>query len=208
MRSILVTVVLTLVFGACGPRDPADYAVLSEDENTALKKSNIEVRLVGKVDEARLKQIANELREDRSQIDNLWIFYYLSGMEVGKGAWATSHFTPDLVVEIVGNTKAEEETAKASPVAANETVLGKWYEEQVTRMGFTLLSREAKLYLRISFPGGGSMDREVRETAVQGTRRIDSVEPDSNGEYHVVEADGTLGLYGSDGRFAVAKPIE
>jgi hypothetical protein len=208
MKTSLLTIGLIATLSACGPSKPADYAILSEEPNPALSKSNVEVQLVAKVDEVRLEQIALELREDRSEFDKLWIFYYLPDMEVGKGAWATTHFTPDLEVEIGGNTEAQEAQVKTEEIAANETVLGKWYEEQITRMGFSLIEREGKLYLRTTFPTGGHMDTEVIETKVKGTRRLDPVEANAHGEYQVIEVDGTLGLYGNDGRFAVGQVVK
>jgi hypothetical protein len=204
--SILTLGIAAMLFG-CAPSKPADYTILSEDQNPALGKSNVEVQLAAKVDEVRLKRIALDLREDRKEFDKLWLFYYLPGMEVGRGAWATTHFTPELEVVIIGNTKEQEVQVKTEAVAADENVLGKWYEEQVTRMGFSLIERDGKRYLRTSFPNGGHLDTEIRETPVNGARRLDAVEPDPHGEYQVIETDGTLGLYGKDGRFAVGKVV-
>ena len=208
MKTNFLTIGLVAVLSACGPSKPVDYTILSEEPNPALSKSNVQVQLVAKIDEARLEQIAMELREDRSEFDKLWIFYYLPEMEVSKVAWATTHYTPDLEVEISGNTEEQEAQVKTEEIAANETVLGKWYEEQITRMGFSLIERESKLYLRTTFPTGGHMDTGVIEKKVKGTRRLDPVEANAHGEYQVIEADGTLGLYGNDGRFAVGQIVK
>ena len=43
-----------------------------------------------------------------SKYDKVFICYYLPGMVKDAGAWATSHFTPDLQVRILGSLQDKE----------------------------------------------------------------------------------------------------
>ncbi len=56
-------------------------------------KRSLDVRLPRKVSETRLRAIAQELRaRDSRTYDRTFICYYLPGMEIDRGAWATTHF--------------------------------------------------------------------------------------------------------------------
>lgn len=74
-------------------------------------KRSIDVRLSKKVDSDTLRAIALELKaKELCCFDRTFIVYYLPGMTVDAGGWATTHFTPDLEVRILGSTGEEEST--------------------------------------------------------------------------------------------------
>jgi len=103
------------------------YKIISEKENVNSKsgfnKCNIEVELKEKVTAEELTTIANKIRETRKSYDKLWIFYNFPGMTSGSGSWATTHFTPDLKVEILGMTA--EIDKKLSSLKTDGEVIGK-----------------------------------------------------------------------------------
>ena len=120
---LIATVSLIISFISCGTEDAqkadvtkSQYTIINEETLTDIK-TMIDIRLESEVDEEILYKIANELREDgRRKYQRVFICYYLPDMEVGTGAWATSHFNPDLDVKILGLSKKEksqllEETA-------------------------------------------------------------------------------------------------
>ena len=109
MRKVLlvVTVFLIISFISCGVEDAqkadvikSHYTITNEETLTDIK-TMIDIRLESEVDKEILHKIANELREDgRRKYKRVFICYYLPGMKVDAGAWATSHFNPDLEVKI------------------------------------------------------------------------------------------------------------
>lgn len=77
------------------------YTVINDDEVQGIKKS-LDIRLEKELSEEELYSLANEIKSKiKGQYQNVFISYYLPSMEVGKGAWATSHFTPSLQVKIL-----------------------------------------------------------------------------------------------------------
>jgi Putative peptidoglycan binding domain len=69
-------------------------------------KCSITVRLSHKVSEDTLRQLAIKLHDkEPKKYDRMFITYYLPGMTIGAGAWATTHFNPNLDVRILGMTK-------------------------------------------------------------------------------------------------------
>jgi hypothetical protein len=77
---------------------PTDVSFSIIDSSTLPSiKRRLDVRLNRKVSEQNLRAIALKLKgQDARVYDRTFIFYYLPGMTVNAGAWATTHFTPDL----------------------------------------------------------------------------------------------------------------
>jgi hypothetical protein len=120
-----------LVLSNCGPSVAADkaataspaYTLLKVEPNPALSKVNIEVLLPEKLKEAELRQLALQLKAKYDGYTKTWIAYYLPGMKPGSGAWATTHFTPELEITILGATQAQEQHVKQAAVPGK--VLGR-----------------------------------------------------------------------------------
>ena len=91
--------------------DDMSYSIIDSTAIAGIKRS-LDVRLNKRVTEDTLRAIALKLKsQDSRDYDRTFITYYLPGMTVGAGAWATTHFTPDLEVKILGlSTEEEKET--------------------------------------------------------------------------------------------------
>ena len=91
-----------------GDNKKGQYTIIKEEKLSDIK-TMIDVRLTSEVDKEILTKIANEIRKDgRGNFDRIFINYYLPEMEMGMGAWAISHFNPDLEVQIMGLTQEEK----------------------------------------------------------------------------------------------------
>lgn len=66
-------------------------------------KLSIDVRALKKMPESDLEKSAKSIyREKKGSIfQRVFITWYLPGMKVGSGAWATTHFTPTLRVDLM-----------------------------------------------------------------------------------------------------------
>ena len=205
----LIYILAILLLTACGGSDiPNDvkWKITKEEPNKAFSKDNIEVELNKKVDTEILEKIALEIRKDRKQYNKLWIFYNISGMTNGI-AWATTHFTPDLKVEIIGSTEAQDqETLKTTDIVGD--IQGKWRCEK-SLSGATMIlykNAENKLMMKIKFKDGGDMEDEIKESKQNEKIRYD--DGNQHGEYYILETNGNLGMYGNDGKFDEAIKIE
>ena len=202
MKSIIyILAVLFLTACVGGSKIPEDvkWEISKEEPNEALSKDNIEIKLNKKVDETILKEIALELRKDRKQYDGLWIFYQIPENTSGM-AWATTHFTPELEVKIIGSTeKQDQESAKPDDIDGE--ILGKWRSE-TSLMGAALIlfkDTAGKMKMRIVFKDGEKMDSEIIESYVDGKTKYK--DDNEHGEYYILESNGNLGMYGNDGKF-------
>ena len=107
LRFPLVLVGTLLLSSGCGDvpsKIPSDitYTVINETKLPRIKRS-VDIRLNRPVSEATLTTIAAEIKSsDSGDYERTFIGYYLPEMQVGAGCWATSHYNPDLDVQILG----------------------------------------------------------------------------------------------------------
>lgn len=201
-----LTLLILISCGSSNIPDDVKYEITKEEPYDGLKKDNIEVQLNKKVDEKVLKEIAFEIQKSRKQYDNLWIFYYIPDMTPGM-AWATTHFTPELKVEIIGSTESQDVKTSNTDNIKGE-IIGKWRSEK-SLMGATLIlykNPENKLTIRITFKDGTNTESEIKKSQKNGKTRYD--DNNEHGEYYILESNGNLGMYGTNGKFDEAVKIE
>ena len=88
------------------------HSILSDDEfGVGNKNREVVVRLQEPAVEAELEAIANKIKHDKryKSHERTNVHFYLPGMRVGEGAWATANFNPELRVHILGNLQNEED---------------------------------------------------------------------------------------------------
>lgn len=203
--AIILSVLLFAIasFSVAGAPPSVKYQIIREEPNKFLSKDSLDIRLSKKIDESALREIATELRRDRRQYDRLWIAYYLPGMIPGAGAWAITHFTPGLEIQILGSTEEEEKVLDAVTVKADE-IIGKWRDDRPMAANAMIIFRVAgKLKIKTTFVDGSTGEQGLVAKKVNGKTRYDYVEY-FHGEYFIVESNGNLGMYSSDGKFGEA----
>jgi len=103
MKKVLLLAVMA-VFISLNAFSQLGYEIISEkphvDSRFGFNKCNIEVRLLKKITKDELTKIGYQIRSTRKSYDKLWIFYNIKGKSRNNGAWATTHFTPNLEVWI------------------------------------------------------------------------------------------------------------
>ncbi len=190
---------------------PGDVSFSIIDSSTlpGIKRS-LDVRLNKKVSEQALRAIALKLRaQDSRTYERTFIAYYLPGMAVGAGAWATTHFNPNLEVRILGLTAEEEQKLAAQPERANREIIGRWLDESpFLGSRITIFREDGKLFIEQMFKDGSTLKKEVVEKKTPLGRRFDKVEGSSAGDHWVLGSDGNLQVRDDDGLISTAKKLE
>ncbi|MCI5123321.1 MAG: hypothetical protein D3925_02290 [Candidatus Electrothrix sp. AR5] len=160
-------------------------------------KGSIEIRLEQIVSEETLKKIALKLRDDESiKYDKLFIEYYLPEMELGAGAWATSHFTPDLDIIIFGLSIEGEKDLASKPKNISEKIIGQWIDRGALTGKYTFLERNNCIVMIINFQDGSNLEKEMtKKTDELGRVKFEEKEQNDFNEYYLIEKDSRLGLY-------------
>ncbi len=81
-------------------RNLPPYVMETHNCQESYRKCAYDIRIKKKLSEEELKLIANSIKSAAPSSYNIFIGYYLPCMIIGHGSWATSHFTPELRVEI------------------------------------------------------------------------------------------------------------
>lgn len=168
-------------------------------------KREINIRLEEQISEDDLTVIAKYLKEQNPGFKRLFIFYLLPDMKLGAGAWATTHYNPNLEVNILGLSKSEEKQLKQASNVSGE-VIGKWYDSSPYVESTLIIYKYAgKLMFKTIYKDGSENEKTLQESTVGGKRKF--VYESSYGEYLLVHTDGNLGIYDRDGHIATAKRI-
>ena len=182
------------------------YTITKVSPTPGLSKVNIEVLLPEKLSEAALRQVALKIKAEHDGYNKTWIFYALPGMKKDAGAWATTHFTPDLEVQILGASKAQEVSGKREALAVKGEVVGRWYEEQYTHSSFVLYRRAGVFRLKTIFDTGQTSEEKLVRKGM-----VFTYQPGAgyNGEYFKLLPGGGLGMFNKEGKmFTQASVVE
>ncbi len=186
------------------------YKIIQEDKLHNIKRS-LDIRLNKKVSEETLKKIALHLKaSDSVAYERTFITYYLDDMKVGSGAWATTHFNPNLKVVVQGLTVEQEAKvlgASAEKADGDREIIGSWLDETLYAGNkATMYSKKGKLFLERVYSDGSSGSTELKTKKVRGEKRYIEV-GNEHGEYYLINGEGNLQVFDGDGLISTAKKI-
>jgi hypothetical protein len=175
-------------------------------------QANFNVRLKGKEKKDKLESIATFLKERHAPNHRAaLILFYLPGMEVGAGAWATVKITTSVDARILGMTSEQEDKLVSGAQDDGGKVVGAWIDER-PHVGslVVLLEQEGKLSLEYRHGVSGVSRREVRKALNADGRLLESMNKEeiANVTYWIMNPDGTLTSGDIDGVICNMKPVE
>lgn len=187
-----------------------EYSILSD--RTDVTKRSVDVRLNKPERAAVVRMIAENIKNDRPRTcDQTFITFYLPGMRVGSGAWATAHSPCSsriAPVSILGMTAEQyaAATAEREP-RPGETSLGVWVDNRpYSGVRMELVKRKGQFYLRSEHKDGSSGETRLRERKHQTGRRF--ADPSNEfGEYYLLTPSGALQMWDGDGLIYGFAPV-
>jgi len=193
--SLVIIVILILSFISCSKKSN-NYEIINEESLHNIKTS-LNIRLKEKVNKNTLREIANELYSSRNNFERVFIVYYLPGMEVDKGGWATTHFNPNLEIVILG-TENDLKLNNNDQTEIKGKIIGSWIDNTMG-INYKLISDNKKLYMVQFFKDGSSLKENIIKKKIGGIESL--IDPDDSKGYYRIETDGKLSLYDKqDGR--------
>lgn len=180
----------------------SDFRVI-KDEVEHLKRS-VEVVLPERIDKQQLEALARHIYQDRP--GNTFIGYYIEG-EGDYAYWATAHYNPELDVQILGSSKAQEQSLNDTSSGLEGDVLGRWRVNRGYNSVITLIEAGGEKRLIQRFQDGSEMDNPAQERNVNGQTRLSDGIGENNGEYYIIGDDGRLQFWSNNGNYYTA-PID
>ena len=200
-----------LVVVACETDPPGipndvSYSVLATSTIPGIKRS-LDVRLNKKVPEDVLRRIAQKLKSDGSrEYDRTFITYYLPGMKVGAGAWATSHFDPALRIQISGLSAGAAKSLPGTADSTGQKVIGRWIDE-VMGSRITIFRKGRLVYVEHNFKDGSTLKIEVDEKKPPLGQSFVPVKASSTGDHWVIDSRGNLQIRDFEGLIRTAMKL-
>lgn len=181
---------------------PKEVQSIEETDVMGNAKRSVVVRLTTPVSEETLETIARAIQAQKPHVDRTFIEYLIGDMAYGTGAWATTHFNPDLEVQVLGPTVEQLMTSKED--AKNE-VVGRW----IGQMGAILTithDAEGVVLVRSYSDGSRGQDRLSKSETPHGVRYDPAEDTSGTGDHYILRRDGSLESRDNLGLIFVAPP--
>lgn len=185
--------------------DKYNCEVLGFEVMSTFKKT-IYIQIPNKLTELQLSEIAAQLRDENSFYDRLFIFYLLPDMKIGNGAWATTHYNTDLVVNIIGVDNKIEEMLKTVDMPEGE-IIGKWYDNSPYIENSVIIYKvHNQLKMIKTYRDGSKSEQDLK--MIKNNGELKYVFKNDFDEYLIIESDRRLGLYDNEGLISIAEEIK
>lgn len=169
------------------PVTVAEYTIIADDISDP-KERVVDVRLTSQTDENHLRQVSNEIFQDGFRRTS--IFFWLPGMHIGAGAWATAKFAPALRIEILGEAESRKPVLAYD---ASSTVVGTWRDLSLSRVKYVLVESNVGFTMSMMYSDGSNDKFQVEKiSAPSGQTKFHDYQ---TGEDFVINPQGNLDLY-------------
>jgi hypothetical protein len=194
MRIWLAGIALALMTGVCFAQSvpaPVAHHIFSEDVTE--QRRSVYVRLDQRIEEADVTRLAYALRDKAKRAyPRTHVNFFLPGMDIGHGAWASVLFSPEARTMIHGLRRDEEELFLAEHRADKRPLLGSWLTSPPAAAGrLTIYSERGKVYAEWRLRSGLKSVDELHDGTVKGTRRFDV----PGAGYYILTKSGDLEIW-------------
>lgn len=193
-----------------------EYSIIKKESIPSIKAS-IDVRLNKEFNKSSIEKLAIKLKNDlKSNYERVFICYYLPEMEVGSGAWATSHFDPNL--EIIMTAPYYDDSRKISKTDNSKTdvlinkllaengsvdILGKW--SQGNGVLVVIFKKNGSYYLNEmgidKLKIGRNWELYSKNQNGKQIFIVKALMGDGYYDYYLIEKNGKLSLYDNVGLY-------
>lgn len=181
---------------------PSEVMSVTETDTMGTMKRSVVVRLSKPITEGKLEAIARSVHAEKPNFDRTFIEYLVGDMAYGAGAWATTHFDPDLEVRVLGPTVEQLEASKED---TKGEVTGRW----IGQMGavLTIMRDTEGVFLVQSYSDGSEGRKKLNKSKTPHGVRYDPVDDtDGAGDHYILLTDGSLESRDNLGLIFVAPP--
>ena len=192
------------------PQPSRSFFIIKDNKNSTLKRS-VDVRLQQRITHDQLTKLAYEIRNlDHTLYKRTFILYYLPHMIPGEGAWASTHFNPNLKVKIIG-ASIEDAKKLSQPIqtTGEKEIVGNYFQDLGSLSRRITIYREKKLIFIKTMYGDDSQNiEEIYESKDRRGIRLKEKETNDFGEYYIVNTIGDLEFWDKQGLIETLKKLD
>lgn len=182
------------------------FEIRSEETLRNIKRV-VEVNLSERLNEQDIKSIANEIKDqDKNKYDRTFILFFIP--EWAGSAWATATFDPDLVVNIIGSSLTDHNKLKNKEFKTDGEIIGHWIANWGFEYKVFFTKKNGQVFQHRIFSDGESAAEVMNIIKKNGQKAYQDESGKDHGEYFIINKDGDLEYWSSNGNFYTAKRIE
>lgn len=177
-----------------------DYTVINDETLHDIKRT-IDIRLKEKITKEQLRALAFKLKsKNPNEFERTFICYLLPGMKLNAGAWATTHFNPDLEVRILGLTVDEDKKLRQLPENQPPGYLGSWLiEDGEFSRRISIYKKEGVFYMETMFNDGGTGEDQLVEKKYDGGRKFMKLKKAGpKNDFYIIDPNSNLQIWSLD----------
>lgn len=181
-----------------------DYKIISDESKRNIKRT-VEIELGERTDKETLKAIAQRVKSFESgSYERTFIAYRVKG-DNGSSYWATTHYNPNLEVNILGTTKEEYDAIKKSQTAIpTEKIIGSWLAHWGVDYKMVAYINNGTTYIK-SIYSDGENEKVYQSTPSERGLILQDEGGKERGEYFLINSNGDLEFWSQNGNFYTAK---
>ena len=154
------------------------------------EKIELIIRIDNNYSKEQIKIIADELYSSLTKKYNkVFIMYLTPAMKENAGAYATSHYNPDQVIQILGLDNNQIKQIKQNQ-SEDKNIIGRW-EINIMQSVYSLRKKDSKFFLEEKYTDGSSREYEIFEKKINGHIGYSETFDERDG-YYTIESNGNL----------------
>ncbi|WP_430471805.1 hypothetical protein [Thalassospira lucentensis] len=197
-KRLFMTFFAVALIAGCGSSDD-DYKIIKDEKMGSIKRT-VEIELIERVDEKRLREIATNVYE--KGFERTFIGYRVKG-ENRPTYWATTHYNPNLEVKILAKSLPDKEAMETD--FDQGSVLGSWTVHYGFEYIVTFVEVDGKININSKFADGSSSNYTAIIEVINGQQRYYTESSKDHGEYYVISESGDLEMWSPNGNYYTAK---
>lgn len=180
-----------------------EYNILEDTVKSNIKRT-VEVELPERLDEVELKRLAEHIKGlSNKDVERTFIGYRIADNDPKQAYWATTHYNPNLEVNIMGESATSYENMKGNGLPEGD-VIGSWMVERGLEYRMTAYNKDGQTYLQSAYGDGTSSDDLYALAKTDKGTKLE--EEDSGfGEYFIINSEGELEFWSDNGNYYTAK---
>jgi len=207
MKKILLYLLLisTLITAREGEGEELSYSITKDDTLMHIKRS-VEIILSQKVSKVKLEKLAKIIKnKDANKYERTFIGYYIDDSSPKNTYWATTHYNPNLEINILGSTIKEDKKLQDSRKPQGN-VLGIWMDDrQFINQKVTIFKKNKKMYVQITYKSGKSETSQVQYKQTKNGIKV--ITDSETKQFYIIKKDGRLFFWESGYNYHIANTI-
>ncbi len=174
-------------------------------EEATDQRRAVSVRLQQRLVEADAVRLATAIiQRQKSKASRSFVNYFLPGMQLSQGAWASVVFNPEPKFRALGLKREDEQALLAEHRADSRPLLGSWLTSPPAAVGrLTIYSDAGRIFAEWRLKNGQKTSEELKDASTAAGRRFDL----ADGSSYTLTRSGDLEIRSGTTLIAVGERI-